>query len=46
MFGISAITTGIAFSSKNDENIAECGFTDKNLDDILVKINNGLEDLY
>ena len=44
VFGVGAMTAGVAYLKKEEEN-AECGFTDKNLDGIMQKIQNGVEDL-
>ena len=47
ILGMGAITAGAAYLKK-DEHLAECAssFTDKNLDEIMQKINNGVDDLY
>ena len=38
------MSAGIAMISSQEEE-AECAFTDRNLDEVMTKINNGLEDV-
>ena len=45
LFGLGAITAGVAYMKKEEIN-AECGFTDKNLDEVMLKVNNGIDELY